>query len=219
MVHAVFGGGAYHDDDDATSTEQRPSFPRLPENEKEIALLKQQVGSLRGELARTQKNLSTLIRLAAGETMSTGGGYYAAYANHGGYGGFGAGAYRGGYGGHGRYDRGFGATGKDEGGIWAREPPLPSSAEMMCKTPQCNRDPQICNVARDADIYQSGQSFSSVGYPCCHDLMFLMLSDVCALLDKLHVPYLLIYGTLLGALRDQDIMPHTQDMDLVVDRR
>ena len=40
------------------------------------------------------------------------------------------------------------------------------------------------------------------------------------MLDKLNIPYFLIYGTLLGAVRKpHDIIPHTQDMDLVVDRR
>jgi hypothetical protein len=48
--------------------------------------------------------------------------------------------------------------------------------------------------------------------------MILMLLDVTRWLDKQQIPYFIVYGTLLGALRDRDIMPWTQDMDIVVDR-
>jgi len=55
-------------------------------------------------------------------------------------------------------------------------------------------------------------------YGCCSDYMLIMLSDVTEWLGKHQIPYFVTYGTLLGALRDGEILPYTQDMDIVVDR-
>lgn len=46
-----------------------------------------------------------------------------------------------------------------------------------------------------------------------------MLGDVTEWLDKEDIPYFITYGTLLGSLRENDIMPWTQDMDIVVDQK
>ena len=54
---------------------------------------------------------------------------------------------------------------------------------------------------------------------CCNDLLFLMLEDLTAWFHENEIPYYLMYGTLLGAVRDKDILAHTRDIDVVVPKK
>ncbi|CAL1164163.1 unnamed protein product [Cladocopium goreaui] len=52
----------------------------------------------------------------------------------------------------------------------------------------------------------------------CADLMFEMLVDFSNFLRRNNVTFMLSEGTLLGAVRDQDIIPYTADLDIFVPR-
>ncbi len=80
---------------------------------------------------------------------------------------------------------------------------------IFCRTPICSRDPSCSwNATRSINITR--------GTMCCNDLLFLMLEDLTAWFTNHDIPYYLMYGTLLGAVRDNDILPHTRDVDVVV---
>lgn len=88
---------------------------------------------------------------------------------------------------------------------------LPTTQSLSCRSPRCDRNATTCrNSARPRSW--------STPYGCCSDYMMLMLVDVTGWLDQQKIPYFITYGTLLGALRENDILPYTQDMDIVVDR-
>merc|ERR1719277_363157 len=87
---------------------------------------------------------------------------------------------------------------------------LPTTQSLSCRSPRCDRNATTC--ARDAP-----RTIASP-YGCCSDYMLLMLRDVAEWLDQEGIPYYITYGTLLGALREEDILPYTQDADIVVDR-
>ena len=53
---------------------------------------------------------------------------------------------------------------------------------------------------------------------CCSDLLFLILTDIVGFLETKGIPYVVMYGTLLGGVRDRDLLPWTADVDLVVAR-
>ena len=52
---------------------------------------------------------------------------------------------------------------------------------------------------------------------CCSTKMLKMLTDVTNLLDKKGIAYHIVEGTLLGAVRDQSIIPWTADLDIMID--
>ncbi|CAK0903764.1 unnamed protein product [Prorocentrum cordatum] len=87
---------------------------------------------------------------------------------------------------------------------------LPTTQGLSCRSPRCERNASLC--ARGV-----GRSLATP-YGCCSDYMLLMLTDVTEWLTAQQIPYFVTYGTLLGALRDNDILPWTQDVDIVVDR-
>jgi len=87
---------------------------------------------------------------------------------------------------------------------------LPTTQSLSCRSPRCDRNATTC--ARDAP-----RTLASP-FGCCSDYMLLMLRDVTEWLDQQQIPYYITYGTLLGALREEDILPYTQDADIVVDR-
>ena len=53
---------------------------------------------------------------------------------------------------------------------------------------------------------------------CCHVGVYTMLYDFAKASDKLGIQYRLIYGTLLGAVRSNAIIPWTHDADVAIDR-
>jgi len=59
-----------------------------------------------------------------------------------------------------------------------------------------------------------------VAYDCVHtqcaDILFDILSYTADFLEHHNLEYYLTYGTLLGAVRDRDIIPWTADVDIVV---
>ena len=87
--------------------------------------------------------------------------------------------------------------------------PVDTNMPVYCRTPVCSRDP---SCAWDP---QAGMN-ATRGTMCCNDLLYLMLEDLTAWFDSRDIPYYLMYGTLLGAVRDHDILPHTRDVDVVV---
>lgn len=52
--------------------------------------------------------------------------------------------------------------------------------------------------------------------PMDHDLAIVDLFDVCYMLDTNNVTYRLLFGTMLGLYRDNKLIPHDADMDIVV---
>lgn len=78
----------------------------------------------------------------------------------------------------------------------------PSMLGHACRSPPCSRDPKSCK--------SNGN--------CCADLMFEMLVDFSNFLRRNNVTFMLSEGTLLGAVRDQDIIPYTADLDIFVPR-
>ncbi|CAD7959129.1 unnamed protein product [Amoebophrya sp. A120] len=207
--------------DKKTGAEQQNNEDRI-----DSALLKEKT-YWQKELEATKIHLETLIRISSAEQAS--GGSSDPFNPYGGLGG-GPSPYGGGFmddylgmgmrdseflhtrqypgmmGGLGGYGGGFGGGGFG-GGLRGQQALLQHTGDMYCRTPQCSRDYPACRNSFFTNL------------PCCSDLMFVMLADVAELLEKLHIPYFLLYGTLLGGVRDQDIIQHTQDIDLVVDRR
>jgi len=57
---------------------------------------------------------------------------------------------------------------------------------------------------------------SRPGGACCLDHLFNLLvelDDVCVSLD---LPYVLAFGSLLGSVRERDIIPHDTDADVIM---
>jgi len=52
--------------------------------------------------------------------------------------------------------------------------------------------------------------------PCCHDVLFDMLVDLDRFFRFEAIPYYLVWGTLLGAARDRDVIKQTADIDISV---
>ncbi|CAE7336360.1 ADO2 [Symbiodinium natans] len=164
------------------------------------------------QAAKRWDEFEVLLRLASRESQ------YYAY-------GFGGGKSGDPYGyGYGRYDRGYdGFGGADEmsgreSGPKEDSPQslkkelsmLPTIQSVSCRTPKCDRN---------ATCASTSQRSLQTPYGCCSDYMLLMLADVTGWLHEQGIPYFITYGTLLGAVREKDILPWTQDMDIVVDRR
>eukprot|EP00913_Durusdinium_trenchii_P013070 g12270.t1 len=113
----------------------------------------------------------------------------------------------------GRYDRGDSYSPYESG---PKEPPslkrdlslLPTIQSVSCRTPKCDRNATCMSTARSLET----------PYGCCSDYMLVMLNDITGWLKQQGIPYFITYGTLLGALRQSDILPWTQDMDIVIDR-
>ena len=65
--------------------------------------------------------------------------------------------------------------------------------------------------------YVKPTELSSVAAPiCCGIVLFQMLKDITWALTQLGVDYRVIYGTLLGAVRSQTVIPWTCDVDIAL---
>jgi len=89
--------------------------------------------------------------------------------------------------------------GRSSQGAEGIEKPHPGHA---CRSPPCSRDEESCHVNGN----------------CCADLMYEMLLDFTSFLRRHNVTYMVTEGTLLGAIRDKDIIPYTADLDLFIPR-
>jgi len=115
-----------------------------------------------------------------------------------------------------RYDRGYDGFGspyempapKEASSLKKELSLLPTIQSVSCRTPKCDRNATCLGASR---------SLTSP-YGCCSDYMMVMLNDITGWLKQQDIPYFITYGTLLGAVREKDILPWTQDMDIVVDR-
>lgn len=71
-----------------------------------------------------------------------------------------------------------------------------------CRSPPCSRDEDSCKLNGN----------------CCKDLMYEMLSDFSDFLTRNNVTHFVVEGTLLGGVREKDIIPYTADVDLMIPR-
>lgn len=78
--------------------------------------------------------------------------------------------------------------------------PLHGKNGHVCRTPPCSRNMDTCKLNQN----------------CCSDLMFDMLVDFTDWLVAHNITYHITAGTLLGAVRDNDIIPYTSDADIVI---
>ena len=51
---------------------------------------------------------------------------------------------------------------------------------------------------------------------CCVDLLLLLLAELSSFLNERSVPHSLMWGSLLGSLRSEDVIPWTADGDLAL---
>lgn len=182
----------------------------------ELALrLSQELGF--GQLSERLSQLEILLRLASKEPQLGYGSwnsYYDGYrgAKDGSYGSYGTGRdYYDDFGWNGLDIESPGAGTVSLGEIQKRELALlPTTQSLSCRSPRCDRNATTCASSAPRSLLTP--------YGCCSDYMLIMLSDVAGWLESHNIPYFVTYGTLLGAVREGDILPWTQDMDLVVDR-
>jgi len=67
--------------------------------------------------------------------------------------------------------------------------------------------------------YVKPQGLPGIAAPiCCSAVLGQMLADFTWALNKLGLEYRLIYGTLLGAVRSQAIIPWTHDIDIAISK-
>jgi hypothetical protein len=66
--------------------------------------------------------------------------------------------------------------------------------------------------------YKGDCSSRTENLSCCADVLYTLLSSTADFLESNGVPYFLFAGTLLGAVRDEDIIGWTADIDLAVPR-
>src|SRR5690606_21467230 len=53
--------------------------------------------------------------------------------------------------------------------------------------------------------------------PCCTDVMRWMLEDIDDFFKSYNISYFLTFGTLLGAIRNQSMIPWTRDIDISIE--
>ncbi|EQC30173.1 hypothetical protein, variant [Saprolegnia diclina VS20] len=73
--------------------------------------------------------------------------------------------------------------------------------------------PQLCGARRGvkATLFETPQ-----GKPCRSAVLQLLLENMLEVVEELHLPSFVYFGTLLGAWRDEAIIPHTADVDVVL---
>ncbi|EQC30168.1 hypothetical protein SDRG_12021 [Saprolegnia diclina VS20] len=73
--------------------------------------------------------------------------------------------------------------------------------------------PQQCGARRGvkSTLFETPQ-----GKPCRSAVLQLLLENMLEVVEELHLPSFVYFGTLLGAWRDEAIIPHTADVDVVL---
>ena len=67
--------------------------------------------------------------------------------------------------------------------------------------------------------FVSPKTLPQVGMPlCCCHVLDRMLKDIVWAIDKIGMSYRIIYGTLLGSIRNKAIIPWTHDIDVALNR-
>eukprot|EP00927_Polykrikos_kofoidii_P017968 TRINITY_DN18251_c0_g1_i1.p1 TRINITY_DN18251_c0_g1~~TRINITY_DN18251_c0_g1_i1.p1 ORF type:complete len:450 (+),score=47.60 TRINITY_DN18251_c0_g1_i1:196-1545(+) len=80
-----------------------------------------------------------------------------------------------------------------------------------CRSPRCVRTGDACNSSSPTAIGGEGV--------CCADLILALLRNLSKRLHARMIDHCVVSGTLLGAVRDGDIIPWTADADVFVERR
>jgi hypothetical protein len=85
--------------------------------------------------------------------------------------------------------------------------------------------PEIAGLSLTSDFFQCSVNFCDFGdrcrseagrgdASCCQEHAFTMLREMSALLDQQQKDHWMVYGVLLGAVREQDYLVHENDVDL-----
>ena len=93
--------------------------------------------------------------------------------------------------------------------------PSPMTSMLVPKNPSwrnCKRE--TCSISGACE--QPFQNRSKELF-CCADTLFVMLNDVVSILQSQGIDLFIIYGTLIGSLRDQDIISFTPDVDIGIE--
>jgi len=90
-------------------------------------------------------------------------------------------------------------------------PKVPKTSNI--KNPSWRNCQRItCSKSKECDkTYQNRKSMN-----CCSDSLFVMLKDVVSILKDNNIDTTIIYGTLIGSLRSQDIISFTPDVDIAL---
>jgi len=65
-------------------------------------------------------------------------------------------------------------------------------------------------------VYKGNCGKADAARPCCADSLFELLNKTADFLEANDIEYYVWAGTLLGGVRDQDIIPYTADIDLAM---
>ena len=92
-------------------------------------------------------------------------------------------------------------------------PPPKVPKTLKIKNPSWRNCQRItCSKSKECDkTYQNRKSMN-----CCSDSLFVMLKDVVSILKDNNIDTTIIYGTLIGSLRSQDIISFTPDVDIAL---
>ena len=83
---------------------------------------------------------------------------------------------------------------------------LPETSNEPPRWEQCER--LKCSLQSDCNLTSSNN--------CCADKLFEMMMDIHSVLKSIDPKHFLMYGSLLGATRDKDIIPWDTDVDIVI---
>ena len=84
--------------------------------------------------------------------------------------------------------------------------------------PGCTKYTKRCMANKKSKYYQYNVLGKNMS-PCCATHLYEILRDLTALFEKEDIQYFIVYGTLLGAVRHQGIIPWDTDIDIGVERR
>jgi len=78
----------------------------------------------------------------------------------------------------------------------------------------CQRNLTRCNISSKCEKPWSERDAKD---NCCSDILFSMLIDLISVMEKHNIQPCIFFGTLIGSLRDKDVIAWTPDIDLGLD--